>query len=71
MAKPGTMRETALERYGKPLDEIIPELIQELGTVHKVAVQLDVYPQAVRRWLKLRGWNYENGHWVMEPEHVN
>ena len=76
MAGKGRMRELVQEKYGKSLDEAIPELIDRLRTPPRVAAEIGVYPNAVQTWLKAQGWCYDfdEGKWrapATEVEHVS
>lgn len=37
---------------GEPLETLIPRVIREQGSVHKAAIVLGVYPNAIRHWLE-------------------
>lgn len=36
---------------GESLETLIPRVIRETGSVHKAAIVLGVYPNAIRHWL--------------------
>jgi hypothetical protein len=50
-------------RRGEPLEQLIPRLLDELGTPFKVAVELGVYPVSIRHWLKRNGYASVDGKW--------
>jgi hypothetical protein len=62
------------KEQGEPLDTLIPRLIEEYGTVYKVAVHLGVYPNTIRNWLMRSGYQQRKrpaSVWVKEPESRN
>ena len=64
MPQRGNMKRLAQELFNEPLDSLIPRLIEELKTPHRVGVKIGVYSGSVRTWLINHGWVYENGIWV-------
>jgi hypothetical protein len=53
-----TMRKLAkvAEERGVPLDVLIPQTIQEEGSVFQAAKRLGVYPSAIQYWMKKHGY---------------
>lgn len=48
--------EQIAEKRGETLDKLIPRLIQQEGSPHKVAAVLDVAPNTIRYWLVRHGY---------------
>lgn len=46
----GKIDAIAQER-GEAAEEFIPRLIREHGSIHKAAIALGVYPNAIRHWM--------------------
>lgn len=53
MATPFKLRKIE-EKYGEPLDTLIPRLIKEHGSVFNAAIVLGVYPNTIYNWQKKR-----------------
>jgi hypothetical protein len=64
----GNMRDSARAKYGEDLPEIMPKLLERLKTPFQIAVDLGVYPNAVRVWLLNNGYRSVNGTWLRETE---
>ena len=43
-------------RLGKPLDQVIPEMLNRLGSQKAVAEELDVSPSFVSLWVTFNGY---------------
>ncbi len=52
---PNRLKAIAAER-GVELDEIIPQTIEETGSVLQTAIRLNVTPTAIQNWLKRNGY---------------
>lgn len=55
MAKPHRLQEIEQE-HGRPLEELIPDLLASLGTQKAVAYQLGVSQATVSTWLRQNGY---------------
>lgn len=42
--------------YNEPLEVLIPRMITEEGSIHKAAIRLGVYPNAIQYWMKKNGY---------------
>lgn len=62
MARRYILKEREVE-YAESLDQLIPRLLQKHRTVYFVAVELKVYPNAIRNWLHDNGYQRINGEW--------
>lgn len=58
----------AASRYGKPLEQLIPELLASEGTIYGVAVKLGVYPNSVRHWMVAHGVRIETRRVIIRDE---
>lgn len=56
------MRAIELEQE-KTLDELIPNLLSELGSIRRVAEAIGMYRTGVADWLAKNGYEYENREW--------
>lgn len=57
MPMPNKLQKQAIER-GEPLETLIPRLLDELGTMYAVAVDLGVYPNTILNWLNKNNYRY-------------
>lgn len=55
MAQPNRLRAISQE-LNRPLDQLIPGLINELGTIEAVAHKLGVTGKTIFRWLQQNGY---------------
>lgn len=51
MATPFKLRKIE-QKFGEPLDTLIPRMIKEHGSVFKAAIVLEVYPNTIYNWQK-------------------
>lgn len=58
MATPNRLEAIAQEK-DEPLEKMIPRLLEELGTMYLVAVELKVYPNTILGWLKRNHYRYD------------
>lgn len=63
MAQAGNMQKVIWAKYKESHEVVIPRLMIELKTPYKVAVEVGVYPNAVRKFLLQRGWSVIDGNW--------
>jgi len=57
MATRNVLQQKAIER-DEPLEALIPRLLNELGTMYAVAVELSVYPNTILNWLNKNNYRY-------------
>ena len=69
MPQRGNMKRLAQEQFDEPLEVLIPRLMCEHKTPHRVAVRIGVYANSVRSWLISNGWAFREGIWTA-PETV-
>lgn len=73
MAAPNQIKRLSMELFNESDDIVIPRLIHELKVPHRVAAVFPVAPNAIRRWLVVRGWTNDGEKWVepkQEPTHA-
>lgn len=68
MPQRGNMKKLAEERFGESLEALIPRLMREYKTPHRVGVHIGVYANSVRTWLLDNGWAFHNGQWTKQEK---
>jgi hypothetical protein len=58
------------EKYGEPLETLLPKMLARFETVYNVAVEFGVYPGTVTYWIKKHRIHFDavTGNWVKESE---
>lgn len=51
-----TLEERSQRLFGESLEQVLPRLVKEEGSIQRVAVRLDVFPNAIRHWVKKNGY---------------
>lgn len=62
------------EETGIIREDLIPGLLKELKSPHKVAARLDVAPNTIRWWLQTHGYRFVGDQWQyteVEPTNAN
>lgn len=55
MVRNGKLSKIAKER-GTTLDELIPQAVEEHGSIFRAALSLNVTPTAIQNWMRNNGW---------------